>query len=55
MRYRGTSVQVYDVPSPTDPNVRFDRRMAMLVSAVGLLGLAAFGGYLVLGIVSQRF
>lgn len=53
MRYQSTAVQVYDMPAPSDPDVRFDRRMAQLVSAVGLLGLAAFGGFLVLGIASQ--
>lgn len=55
MRYQSTAVQIYDMPAPSDPDVRLDRRMALIVSAIGLLGLAAFGAFLVLGILSQRF
>lgn len=55
MRYQGTAIHIYDVPAPSDPDTRLDRRMALLVSAVGLLGLAAFGGFVVFGIISQRF
>lgn len=54
MRYQGTAVQIYDLPTPSDPDARFDRRMALIVSTIGLLGLVVFGAFLVLGIVSQR-
>lgn len=55
MRYQGTAIHVYDMPAPSDPDTRLNRRMALLVSVGGLLGLAAFGGLVVLGIISQRF
>ena len=55
MRYQGTAVQIYDLPVPSDLDARFDRRMALIVSVIGLLGLAVLGAFLVLGIASQRF
>lgn len=55
MRYQGTAIHIYDMPAPSEPDARFNRRMALLVAAIGLLGLAAFGALLVLGTVSQRF
>jgi hypothetical protein len=54
MRYQGTAVQIYDTPSLMDPRTRFDRQMARLVAAVCFLGLAAFGVFVLFGIVTQR-
>jgi hypothetical protein len=54
MRYQGTAIQIYDIPSPANPEVRFNRRMALILAVVGLLGLAAFLAFALFGIVSQR-
>ena len=54
MRYQGTAVQIYDMPSPVGPDARINRRMALLVSTIGLIGLVAFLGLLLFGIISQR-
>jgi LPS O-antigen subunit length determinant protein (WzzB/FepE family) len=54
MRYQGTAVQIYDMPSPSGPDARINRRMALLVSTIGLIGLVVLLGFLLLGIVSQR-
>ena len=34
MRYQSTAVQIYDMPAPSDPDVRLDRKMALIVSAI---------------------
>lgn len=54
MQYGDTAVQIYDVPTSADPNAIFDRRMALVVSAVVLLGLAAFVAFVIFGIYSQQ-
>lgn len=54
MQYRDTAVHVYDIPTAVDPEGRWDRRMALLVSLLVMLGLAGFAAFVVLGIVSQR-
>lgn len=54
MRYQGTAVHIYEVPAPSDPTMRFNQRMAMIVAAVTLLGLVVFLGFIVFGIVTQR-
>jgi len=54
MQYRDTAVQIYDVPASQDPDAEFDRRMALVVSAIVMLGLGAFFAFIVFGIISQK-
>jgi hypothetical protein len=54
MRYRDTAVQVYDVPTSTDPDAVRENRLALFVSMLVMLGLAGFAAFVVFGIVSQK-
>lgn len=54
MQYRDTAVHVYDIPTSVDPEGRWNRRMALLVSTLLMLGLAGLAAFVVFGIVSQR-
>jgi hypothetical protein len=54
MRYQGTAVQIYQMPSPAGPDARLNRRMALFMSTIGLLGLVVALGLLAFGIISQR-
>lgn len=54
MQYEDTAVQIYDIPTTTDPDRLFDRRMALVVSALVMLGLGAFAAFVVFGILSQK-
>jgi hypothetical protein len=53
MRYQGTAVQIYAMPSPAGPDARFNQRMTQLVSTIGLCALIGFFMFLLFGILSQ--
>jgi len=54
MRYQGTAVQIYEMPSPSGPDVHINQRMALIVSTIGLIALLALVGFLMFGLLSQR-
>jgi hypothetical protein len=54
MQYADTAIQIYDVPTATDPDRLIDRRLALLVSALVVLALGAFAAFALFGIISQK-